>query len=345
MSWLVLDLVRQVRERLRPLNGGTGNAHGWSRGAIYEGFNATGSTLTEGTLVRATVNANLVESTTTDGETVLGVVVGYLTGDGGLVEGDAPDGGTVAVLTQGVVAVIVDTTVNRGATAFAAATDGQAREGTTIEPNAFGRFLEDATGGYPALVYLTGGSVSGSAAEHDIDGDSHIGFPGDDDTFLRADGEWATPSGADPWTTVQAASDEDVSSAGTGTTLQDDDELFTATLTSGKLYLFEMDLIIRNPVSTGGNFKMSFGEDNTGRGVYNGLGSNTSGNPVNQQQNCRLDQNTAWITVSTEYKNVHVVGWYIGNGNAAKLQWAQNTSSANVVRRYAGSVLRYRLVN
>lgn len=142
------------------------------------------------------------------------------------------------------------------------------------------------------------------------------------------------------WIEIVKTADEDISS---NTTLQDDNELVTPALTAGS-YEFEAVLITRNPVASGGNLKIAFGEDSTTRGSYIGVGTNTSGNAAVAATHAQFGATQAWITVSTETKTIWIRGTFVSSGAAFKLQWAQNASSGNVVRVYAGSYLRYRQV-
>jgi len=144
-----------------------------------------------------------------------------------------------------------------------------------------------------------------------------------------------------PGIIVLKTADEDVTSS---TTLQDDNHLVTPTLAAGH-YFIEALFIIRNPTSTGGNFKYAVGEDNTGRGIQTAQGTNTGGNAAISTVQVRLDQQNTFITVSTGYTSVRMWGIYIASGsNPLKVQWAQGTSSGNAVRLYAGSWLSYRPV-
>ncbi len=144
-----------------------------------------------------------------------------------------------------------------------------------------------------------------------------------------------------PGIVIYKTADEDVTS---NVTVQDDNHLFTPTLPAG-FYFIEAMLIVRNPVASGGNFKMGLGEDNTGRGTMLSLGISTGGNAQATPQQLALNQSISTITVSTGYTPVRIHGLYIASGsNPLKLQWAQGTSSGNAVRLYAGSWLSYRLV-
>jgi hypothetical protein len=181
MIGLIVDLVRQVKGILRPSAGGLGNTRGWGRGTIVPLSNRTGSALPLMTLVRVvTPGGARVEPTDTDAEAVLGVVVGYIDASGLLVEADAPDGSTVAVLKEGVTGVLIDANVSRGDFAFAAATAGQARGGALTGSGAFGQFVGGGAADQYALVRVN------------LDGD-HIDFPGGTTVFLRGDGEFANP--------------------------------------------------------------------------------------------------------------------------------------------------------
>lgn len=168
MLSLILDLARQVRGVLRLGAGGFGNTRGWGRGTIVAASNRTGGDLSLMTLVRAvTAGGPRVEPTDTDAETdVLGLVVGYLDSSGLLIEADAPDGSTVAVLKDGVAAVLIDSNVNRGDYAFATTTSGQARGDPTLATGAFGQFVAGGGADQYALVRVGlaggGGGAGGS---------------------------------------------------------------------------------------------------------------------------------------------------------------------------------------
>ncbi len=157
MVGLILDLARQVRGVLRPSAGGVGNAEGWGRGTIVPASNRTGGDLALMTLVRPVTPGGVrVEPTDTDAEPdVLGVVVGYLDVSGLLVVADAPDGSTVAVLKDGVAAVLIDSNVFRGDYAFATTTSGQARGDATLATGAFGQFVAGGGAGQYALVRIS----------------------------------------------------------------------------------------------------------------------------------------------------------------------------------------------
>jgi hypothetical protein len=164
MISLILDLARQVRGVLLPPFGGLGNGRGWARGTIVAASNRTGGDLALMTLVRTvTAGGPRVEPTDTDAETdVLGVVVGYLTEAGLLVEADAPDGSTVAVLKDGVANVLIDPNVFRGEYAFATTTAGAARSDPALAAGAFGQFVAGGGAGQYALVRLSLGGGGGS---------------------------------------------------------------------------------------------------------------------------------------------------------------------------------------
>jgi hypothetical protein len=161
MIGLIVDLARQVKGTLRPSAGGLGNTRGWGRGTIVPLSNRTGSSLPLMTLVRVvTPGGARVEPTDTDAEAVLGVVVGYIDASGLLVEADAPDASTVAVLKEGVTAVLIDANVSRGDFAFAAATAGQARGDALAGSGAFGQFVGGGAADQFALVRISIGSSS-----------------------------------------------------------------------------------------------------------------------------------------------------------------------------------------
>lgn len=154
-TWAVLDLVRQVKGRLLPRNGGTGNGKAWAQGVLFNGYNHTGSTIPLHSLVRSAGMANYVEPTDTAAELdVLGVVVGYLDGYGQLIAEDAPTGGPCAALTAGVTQVLVASLVHPGDYAVPSATAGQAE--ADAGAGRFGRFMAGGAAGYPVDVRLFG---------------------------------------------------------------------------------------------------------------------------------------------------------------------------------------------
>lgn len=146
MSWLLVDLLRQVKNVLLPINGGNGSTYGEQR-AVVKGLNSTGSSIPLYTLVEFTFATNTVKvrpATTLNSPDVVGVVVGYFDGDEIVVEAAAPDGSEVAVQTVGVVLVLIESAVTRGEYAFAAATDGTIYSSATAAAGAIGRVIESA---------------------------------------------------------------------------------------------------------------------------------------------------------------------------------------------------------
>jgi hypothetical protein len=162
-TWTILDLVKEVKNTLRPRNGGTGNQYGWGLGVLFHGYNSTGSTIPINTLVRSLGFANMVEPTTTLNEAdVLGVVVGYFDGLGNLIEQDCPDQYDTAVLTAGVTQVLTDAHVGRGDFAFASGTDGLAVGDPTAATGMFGQFLSGGPAGVVQDVRLFGPGAAGT---------------------------------------------------------------------------------------------------------------------------------------------------------------------------------------
>lgn len=141
----VTDLLRAVRNVLQPAHGGTGDGYGRERVAV-KGLNSTGSTIPLWTLVQlsGTTNTPKVKPVTAlDSEHVLGVCVGYFDGFT-FVEDDAPDGREVAVLTMGIVRVLIESSVTRDEYAYPAATDGTIYSDATLTTGAFGRIVTSA---------------------------------------------------------------------------------------------------------------------------------------------------------------------------------------------------------
>ena len=154
---LLLDLLRQVRSVLPWQNGGSGNQQGWSTGVILRCVNRTGSTLTVGTVVKLAStwdDSRVVATSSASDPAVAGVVVGYFTDFGLLVEAAAPSGGTVAVLQLGIGYVYCSAAVTRGQYAFSSSTSGQASSSATVGAGAFGQFLETTSGAGLALCQL-----------------------------------------------------------------------------------------------------------------------------------------------------------------------------------------------
>jgi len=158
---VLVNLWTQVRKQLRLVNGGTGNAQGWSRGIIKVCTNRTGVDIPLNTLVMlsGTYNDARVEPTTGSTDPVLGVVVGYWSTDDPdtLIQADAPDAHSVAVLTQGTARVILDSGgATRGDYAFPSSTSGAASSSSTAAAGAFGIFQGSGGSGGTALVVVNG---------------------------------------------------------------------------------------------------------------------------------------------------------------------------------------------
>lgn len=154
---LLLDLLRQVRSQLPWRNGGTGNEEGWATGVVIRCNNRTGSTLALGTVVKLAGtwdDSRVVATSSASDPAVAGVVVGYFTDFGVLVEAAAPSGGSCAVLQVGIATVLVSAAVTRGQYAYASSTAGQATSSATAGAGAFGVFLETTSGSGSAQVQL-----------------------------------------------------------------------------------------------------------------------------------------------------------------------------------------------
>lgn len=181
----------------------------------------------------------------------------------------------------------------------------------------------DTDSGTGALHHTLGtGANQAAAGTH-----SHVGGGG-------GGGTWDA--------TVTKTTDEDVESS---TTLQNDDELFFAT-TSGKTYLFECVLIYASPEGGGitADIKIAFGEDTSTRGAWKSLGLGT--NLAFGEQNATTSTAATGAHGTGASKLAVVVrGIHHANGGTFRLLWAQNTSSSENTRVYAGSILRYEQID
>lgn len=150
------------------------------------------------------------------------------------------------------------------------------------------------------------------------------------------------------WTVV--TKDADTSRASTTTLAADSggSSPLTATLASGGLYEWEVDLLY---VSTAGggtpDIKLGFGEDTVARG----LGSinhyySTGETPTNATTNYCAPGTAAIGAAGTDtaIRLLLMKGWYVGTGAAAGPWWAQNTSGVNATIVKANSLMRYRRI-
>lgn len=204
----LVNLRTQVQKVLRMRWGGLGNRLGYARATIKACTNRTGGDLPLWTLVRLTHDYNdaRIEPTDTDAEPdVLGVVVGYFDPDDpeALIQEDAPDTTTVAVLTHGTVRVLIGTGgATRGEYAYASADDGTAYSDATAAVGAFGVFQSSGTD--TALVVI-GGSPSLSAGSSTAFGTPAFSYgtsntAGSIDEAVRRDAGLAIFDTADPVT-------------------------------------------------------------------------------------------------------------------------------------------------
>ena len=175
------------------------------------------------------------------------------------------------------------------------------------------------------------------------EGDTVLG--NDDLVYIYINGAWvALTGGGGEWDAlVTKTSDESM----TGTTLQDDNHLFF-TATSGKIYFIEFTLIFASPAGGGTpDIKVIAGEDNTYRGMYQGLGANNS---IGETRNLpifdsKLNATPATAGTAAGKRLYAMEGWHTGAGGTWKIQWAQNTSNANNLTVYTNSYLRYKAMN
>lgn len=161
-----------------------------------------------------------------------------------------------------------------------------------------------------------------------------------DVTSLVADLATKEPGSPVIWTTVIKASDESV--AGT-TTVQNDDELFFATV-NGAGYEFEFFLWYANPGGgTTPDLKAVLGEDGTNRGyaMWNGVSAADAVGVLAIRTN-QLD--TISAGTNTTNRALWIKGVYFAGGGTFRLLWAQVTSNVNPTIVRAGSLLRYRRI-
>lgn len=315
MTWLPLDLFRQVKNVLQQGNGGTGHAHG-SEWLLVRAINSTGADIERRAIVEYTnaTNAGKVQKVASANSTsVLGVCVGYYDGFE-LIEDDCPDGYEAAVQIGGVAEVLIESTVTRGQYAVSAATDGEIVS-TAVGSFAFGRVIDSQDTGAGATFCMVALGLPGAGSGG---GSSALGY-------------WDG--------VITKTADEDVASS---TTLQDDNELKFTTVSNG-LYEFELFFWMANPgAGSAPDIKFSVGEDNTFRGYAMRLAGN-SGTGTSELIAGSVQSNQAFTaqTGTTPFA-VWCRGSFVGGGGTFKLQWAQNASNVNPTRVYAGSTLKYK---
>jgi hypothetical protein len=123
--------------------------------------------------------------------------------------------------------------------------------------------------------------------------------------------------------------------------LVDDTELQFST-TSGKLYTFEMFMDFDSTVDNTGNIKVACGNATDGYFYYVGLG--IGGSTASGAQGTVVTVPLAF-RAGTVHHILTFRGSFIGDGSTFKIRWAQNSSSGNRTRVYAGSILRYQKLN
>ena len=166
-GWL-LDLSRNVRNKLQQEHGGTGNSYGYGTAVVQPFSNGAGATLAIGTLVKlkATYDDNRVIATTSASDPlVIGVVVGSYEDDDGInfIPVAPADNVQAAVMLSGVVRVTTTGTVTRGQYAFTSSTSGAATSSATFGTGAFGVFIETSSSGSALVVMGNAGAAGGSS--------------------------------------------------------------------------------------------------------------------------------------------------------------------------------------
>jgi hypothetical protein len=138
---------------------------------------------------------------------------------------------------------------------------------------------------------------------------------------------------------VIKAADESVTSS---TTLQDDDELFFATV-SGAVYQLEVVIVYASPAGgTVPDMKVAFGEDAVFRGVLNAVYA--SATDAAASVFFPTDSTVAQLNVGTATTNrvILLTGWHVAGGGTFRFRWAQVSLNASPTIVRAGSDLRYR---
>lgn len=169
-GWL-LDLARNVRNKLQPEHGGTGNAFGYGTAVVQPFSNGAGATLAIGTLVKlkASYDDNRVIATTSASDPlVIGVVVGsYVDDDGINFQAVAPtDNVQAAVMLAGVTYVNITGSVTRGQYAFTSSTSGAATSSATFGSGAFGVFVESSSSSQALCVLGNAGAAGGGTVSY-----------------------------------------------------------------------------------------------------------------------------------------------------------------------------------
>lgn len=147
------------------------------------------------------------------------------------------------------------------------------------------------------------------------------------------------------WTTVIAASDQDIPS---NTTPTNDNELFFDMAANG-VYEFEAIIAYSSPAGAGTpDFKYTFNGPATLTGGYVGVHVLSTADAQGGYGSAALGTASTLGTAATP-RLFRVFGWgsSTGGGVGASgliLQWAQNTSGVNATRRHAGSLLQYRRI-
>lgn len=166
-GWLV-DLTRNVRNKLQQEHGGTGNAYGYGTAVVLPFSNGAGAALSIGTLVKlkGTFDDNRVIATTSASDPlVVGVVVGsYVDDDGINFQPVAPaDNVQAAVMVAGLCYVNITGSVTRNQYAFSSSTSGAATSSATFGVGAFGVFIASSSSSQALVVLGTAGASGGSS--------------------------------------------------------------------------------------------------------------------------------------------------------------------------------------
>lgn len=162
----LLDLVRQVKNQLPIMFGGTGNKYGWGSGLVVPYFNVSGAAIPVGSIVQQAGNggARMELCDTEDSTAMVGVLVGYYpNGDGNLIAiEECPDQSLGAVMVAGRCRVLVAENVAKDEYVYQSSTDGEAKGDATIGEGAFGIFESTGDSGNLAYIRLFGAPVFGA---------------------------------------------------------------------------------------------------------------------------------------------------------------------------------------
>lgn len=176
----LLNLYRQVVDRLRIVNGGTGNQYGWGTGVVTPAANRNTDDLQLGEVVYWFTSGTVKRVSTAADPNTAGVVVGhYVNGDqNNLVQEAVAPGQVAAIMTQGECRVLTSADVSLGDYAIVGTTDGQAEGTATMGAGCFGQYVQNGDTSVRPLVKvrLFGLAAAGSGGGGGTFGTPAFGF-------------------------------------------------------------------------------------------------------------------------------------------------------------------------